>query len=167
MSEPVMENVALWLIAVFVIGIFLNWRWIEHDRATMRFTPRMKRLRLLITATRHVISSSPSGSATMLETDVARAEVSCELSCLPQHLACLEHLACRAPSLACDLSRLSRLPQELVKEGGTLHKQHNYEVTSWTYCLVDWWLRGPLAVKSVALAIAALEKSVEQFSQAT
>jgi len=53
-----------------------------------------------------------------------------------------------------------------VKEGGTLHKQRTYETTSWTYYLIDWWLRGPLAVKSLALAIAALEKSMEQFSKA-
>jgi len=79
----------LWLSLVCLIGIFFTWRWNEHDRASARFKPRMKLLRLLIDVARHAISSSPSGSATVLETDVAVAEVSCEMTCLPNHLACL------------------------------------------------------------------------------
>lgn len=59
----------------------------------------------------------------------------------------------------------ARLPQKLVKDGGTLHKQRMYEETSWKYYLVDWWLCGPLSDDSLALAIAGLENSLKLFSR--
>jgi hypothetical protein len=97
------------------------------DRARLRenaFEHNNRILRSCISAARYKISRSPTGACHELEVDVAVAQVSCELSCLPLHQAC--HQVCGTVNLAEDLSCA---PQELLADGGLLQKQREYEQT--------------------------------------
>ena len=129
---------ALLAYLVFIIAFrsftFFNKKWIALDCARMLFEHNNRILRSCISAARYKISRSPTGACHELEVDVAVAQVSCELSCLPLHQAC--HQVCGTVNLAEDLSCA---PQELLADGGLLQKQREYEQNSWWFWWVDWW----------------------------
>jgi hypothetical protein len=106
-----MESVAAWLaslgfIAAFYIFLFFNKKWNAQHRAKWQFEINEVYLPFLISLARLKISRSPSGSVTTLEEDVVMAEVSCELSCLPQHQACITRSV--VPSTLLKTSRARR-----------------------------------------------------------
>ncbi len=85
-----MEGVAAELaFLVLIVAWFFNEKWNALKDARMLFERNKRTLRNRISTARQLISSTPSGVCHVLEVDVAVAEVSCELSCLPQHQACI------------------------------------------------------------------------------
>jgi len=53
------------------------------------FDHKKELLQMYISLAQFMISRSSSGGITKLEEDVAMAQVSCEMSCVPQHQACI------------------------------------------------------------------------------
>ena len=89
-----MDSFYVWLAVLvlevaFAIFLFFNKKWVEQDWENTFYDHQKGQLRTYITLAQLKISRSPSGGITKLEEDVAMAQVSCEMSCVPQHQACI------------------------------------------------------------------------------
>jgi hypothetical protein len=163
-----MESVYVWLAVLgfnvaFAIFLFLLNRWIEQYRAEVLFDHKKELLQMYISLAQFMISRSSSGGITKLEEDVAMAQVSCEMSCVPQHQACIT----RSVVLSTLLKTLSCALQELLADGSVLQKQRAYEAISWWFFWVGWWVSGRRSYKSVTDMIAIIKDSIDSPSNAT